>query len=110
MGLEYAAFRSEINSRIELRHQLISITLTIASVILGFGVSNGTVALVYPPLALFLAIAWTQNDGRIRDVAGYIRTHIEPKVPGMGWETLLEANREVARKSNNRRPVVSARV
>ena len=57
MKLEYNALRSEIVERIGLRQQMLSITLTVTGVVLGFGVNNGTIALILPPLILFLVSA-----------------------------------------------------
>ena len=91
--LEYTVLRDEILRRIELRQQILSLTLTIAGVFLGIGVANGPVAFVYPPLAIFLAIAWVQNDGRLQEAAGYIRNHLEKVIPGLGWEQHLERKR-----------------
>lgn len=105
--LEYTALRSEIVQRIGLRQQLISITLTIAGVMLGFGINNGSIALVYPPLAAFLAIAWTQNDNRVRDAATYIRDHLEPKVPGLGWENHVQEERKRTLNKKWRRTILS---
>jgi hypothetical protein len=105
--LEYPALRSEISQRIGLRQQLIAITLTIAGVILSFGVSNGSIALVYPPLAVFLAYAWIQNDLRIRDTAIYIREQIEPKLPGLNWETFVQNDRASSKNIRWRRTVLS---
>jgi len=91
--LEYAALRAEILKRMELRYQFIPVSLTMAGVFLGLGISNGTIALVYPVLAVFLAIGWAQNDKRIGDTAAYIRTHLERSIPGLGWETHLHNER-----------------
>jgi hypothetical protein len=91
--LEYNAIRAEILKRIELRQQIMAVTLTFAGVFLGFGLENETVALIYPPIAMFLAFAWAQNDFRIRDQAQYIREQIEPHLPGMGYETYVQQKR-----------------
>jgi hypothetical protein len=64
IATEYNALRDEILKRIELRQQFVSMTLTIAGVFLGIGVTTDTIALVYPLLATFLAIGWAQNDLR----------------------------------------------
>ena len=91
--LEYNAIRAEILKRIELRQQIMAVTLTFAGVFLGFGLENETVALIYPPIAMFLAFAWAQNDFRIRDQAQYIREQIEPNLPGLGYETYVQQKR-----------------
>jgi ABC-type polysaccharide/polyol phosphate export permease len=57
--MEYETLRDEIIKRVELRQQLLSITLGFAGAFLGVAVSFPTtpsVALIYPPIALFLAI------------------------------------------------------
>ncbi|MGZ9234768.1 MAG: hypothetical protein ACXW4E_04520 [Anaerolineales bacterium] len=67
--MEYASLRGEIRKRIEMRQQIVSVTLTLAGIFLGVGLATQTVTLVYPPLAMFLAFGWAQNDFRIRDLA-----------------------------------------
>lgn len=91
--LEYNSLRGEILKRIELRQQIISVTLTLAGVFLGFGLTTATVALVYPPLAAFLAFGWAQNDFRIRDLAVYIRTRLEGEASGLGYENYVQEAR-----------------
>jgi len=95
LELQYNALRDEILKRIELRQQLIAITLTIAGALLAVGINNDLVALIYPPLAMFLALGWSQNDLRIRFISRYIREKIEPLVPGLGFEGYTHsANKE----------------
>ena len=91
--LEYNSLRSEILKRIELRQQLISITLTLAGVFLGIGLGTQSVALIYPPLAMFLAFGWAQNDFRIRSSAEYIREHLEKPSTGLMYEHRVQARR-----------------
>ena len=98
VDLEYNSLRAEILKRIELRQQIISITLTLAGIFLSFGLSTDTVALIYPPLAAFLSIAWAQNDFRIRDLATYIRENLETAPIGLGYETYVQRVR-----SNNKK-------
>ncbi|MBI5962964.1 MAG: hypothetical protein HY863_05775 [Chloroflexi bacterium] len=93
VDLEYNSLRGEILKRIELRQQIISITLTLAGIFLSFGLSTDTVALIYPPLAAFLAIAWAQNDFRVRDLATYIRENLETVPIGLGYETYVQRAR-----------------
>jgi hypothetical protein len=92
--LEYSALRAEILKRVELRQQIMSLALTIAGVFLGLGITTGSIALVYPPLAVFLAIAWVQNDSRIFDMALFIRDKLEPAIPGLGWESFIQGKRQ----------------
>ncbi len=85
--LQFNTLREEMIKRIELRHQIVAITLTVAGIVLSFGVSTGSVALVYPPLALFLAMGWIHNNLRIRQLSKYVRDNFEGLIPGLGWET-----------------------
>jgi hypothetical protein len=107
LKLEYSTLRSEIIQRIGLRQQLLSIALTITGVVLGFGINNGTIAFILPLLILFLVIAWTQNDTRIRDAAIHIRDNIEPIVPGLQWETNVQKDREATDSIKWRRTILS---
>lgn len=84
--LEYNALRAELLKRIELRQNLISITLTLASALLGFGLTHTPVALVLPPLTVFLALLWVNNDVRFKQIGKYLQ-QIESQIPGLGWET-----------------------
>ena len=97
IAAEYSALRSEILKRIGLRQQFISMTLTIAGVFLGIGVTTDTVALVYPLLAAFLAVGWVQNDIRIKQIATYIRERLASTTPYLGWETHVQERREETR-------------
>lgn len=106
IDLEYNSLRAEILKRIELRQQIISITLTLAGLILSFGLTNDTVALIYPPLAAFLSLGWAQNDFRIRDLATYIREHLEKGGTGLGYETYIQKNRPKDKRMSAWRVVV----
>jgi hypothetical protein len=93
---EYAALRTEILKRIEVRHQLTAITLTATAAFLSTAIvwsDNSTVALVLPLLIPCLALMWVHNDTRVGDIAKYIRTHIETALPVMSWETEMERRR-----------------
>ncbi len=91
--LEYNALRSEILKRIELRQQIVALTLTLAGVFLSFALTVESVALIYPPLAMFLAFSWAQNDYRIRAMASYIRERLEGQPTGLGYETYTQLGR-----------------
>lgn len=76
---EYKALREEIVKRIELRQHVLLATLTIAAAFIGFSIkeNNAIVALVYPIIATFLYISWSQSDSRIGDLAKYIHGRYE---------------------------------
>jgi len=92
-GWEYSALKNEMLKRIEMRQQLISITLTLAGIFLSFGLTSDMVTLVYPPLAMFLAFGWSQNDFRIRRMARYIRENLESLKIGLNYETIMHEDR-----------------
>ena len=92
-GWEYTAIRGEILKRIEMRQQLISITLTLAGIFLSIGLTSEMVTLIYPPLAMFLAFGWSQNDLRIRRSARYIRDNLESLHIGLNYETTMQQDR-----------------
>lgn len=104
--MEYASTRGEILKRIEMRQQIVSVTLTLAGIFLGVGLSAQSVALVYPPLAMFLAFGWAQNDFRIRDLAKYIREQVEVKFTNGGYETYVDGQRRENRGLGSWRFVV----
>jgi hypothetical protein len=93
VALEYATLRNEILKRVEIRQQIVATTLALAGVFLGVGLSSEAVALIYPPLAMFLALSWYQNDYRISALAYYIREHLERGTPGLVYETILQKER-----------------
>lgn len=90
--IEFNALRSEVLKRIEMRQQIVSITLTLAGIFLAVGLSNSPVAFVYPSLATFLATGWAQNEIRIRQIGQYIRDRLEGALPGLGWEKYRREN------------------
>lgn len=92
--LEHKALRDEILTRIKLRQQIVVATLTLSATSLGFGLKYAAIAFIYPPLALFLAIGWAQNDYRIRNLATYIRNQLEPSFVTDGWEKKTMESRE----------------
>jgi hypothetical protein len=93
LELEYKTLRDEIVKRIELRQQIVAVTLTLAGVFLSVGLAFDAVVLIYPILALFLALGWAQNDLRIASTATYIRENIEPSFPGLNFETWNQQRR-----------------
>jgi hypothetical protein len=87
---EFTALRTEILKRIELQHQLLSLTLVVFGTILSFGlqVHSSSIVLLYPILAFFLSSSWTYHGRAVRDIVVYIRNQIEAKILGdnLGWE------------------------
>jgi hypothetical protein len=86
----YAALRSELEKRLELRQQLLLATLAVAGTFLTLGVQPGLSALtvlVYPLLAMFIAVIDAHSDLRIGQIAYYLR-ELEESIlgAGFGWE------------------------
>jgi hypothetical protein len=106
LQMEYSTLRDEFLRRIEMRQKLMELTLTIAAAFLGISLTKEvpqSVALIYPPLATFLALGWVQQDNRIRELAKYIRKNLESCIPdlGLGWETHMEAKRRKKKEELN---------
>src|SRR6266446_3053586 len=89
---QYTSLRSEIEKRIEIRQQILALTLLVAGTFLTVGVQPGVpevVLLFYPLIAMFLGSTWEHNDLRVGQINFFIRTEIEKHlgVFGPGWET-----------------------
>jgi hypothetical protein len=85
--IEYASLREEVLKRIESRQQTISVALTLAGAFLGLGWNAGAVViLIYPLIALLLAVGWAQNEVFIMQINAYIRDHLEGEQTGLGWQ------------------------
>jgi hypothetical protein len=84
---EYATLREEVLKRQESRQQTLSIALTLAGAFLGLGWNAGAVVmLLYPLIALLLAVSWAQNEVFIKQLNAYIRDHLEGESTGLGWQ------------------------
>ncbi len=89
---QYTSLRNEIEKRIEIRQQILALTLLVAGTFLTVGVQSNVpevVLLFYPIIAMFLGSIWEHNDLRVGQINFYIRTEIEKHlgVFGPGWET-----------------------
>lgn len=88
---QYASLRSEIEKRIDIRQQILALTLIVAGTFLTVGVQPGVPAVVllfYPLIALFLGAIWEHNDLRVGQINFYLRTEVEKHLGllGPGWE------------------------
>jgi hypothetical protein len=95
--LEYMSLREEALRRVESRNTLLSVTLTLAAAFLGVGWgTGGAVALMlFPPIAALIAAVWVQNELFILNINEYIRNVLEPRLPGLHWESY---RRETAKR------------
>src|SRR5580765_2604773 len=77
-NVEYATLRDEILRRQDSRQQTLSVALTLAGAFLGLGWNAGPVVLLlYPLIALLLAVGWAQNEVFIKQINAYIRERLE---------------------------------
>src|SRR5947209_14135680 len=89
---QYTALRSEIEKRIDIRQQILALTLLVAGTFLTVGVQPvvpEVVLLFYPVIAMFLGAIWEHNDLRVGQINFYIRTEVEKHLGRFapGWET-----------------------
>jgi hypothetical protein len=94
---QYISLREEILKRIEIQHQLILGTLVAVGTILTVGTQGGSLSilLVYPFLAMFLTLAWSQNDHRNRQISEHLGRHEEVflKDTALAWEKSRRSSR-----------------
>lgn len=87
---QYEALRGEVGQRVDLRQQILTFTLIVASTLFGLG-GQGWVSslalLCYPLLALFLAGAWQQHDLRIGQIVLFLREQEHDNLGSASWET-----------------------
>jgi hypothetical protein len=93
--LEYKTLRDEILLRINLRQQHIQHTLIFFGTLVGVALQSThlKLALLYLPLAFFLALGWLQTDLRIRYISTYISKNLEPTFntkERKGWENSIK--------------------
>lgn len=103
---EYSALRDEIVARINLRHQMLVIALTLLGLLMAFGIKDTNekeismhLFLLYPILCMFLAMGWAHTDYRLGELGTYIRETIETKFLGIGWEHYIHARSQPFKRS-----------
>jgi hypothetical protein len=101
---EYNALRSEIIKRVELRNSIQFGTLTFAGLLLSFGLTTPTLALIYVIISMFLAAAWVQSDVIISELGRYIRENLESPETGLQWETHRQKLRTASTKKRSFQP------
>lgn len=77
---EYKSLREETLHRIEVRYQIINLTLIATGALLTIGAADKgprSALLVYPILSLFLATGYSYNYVMIVEIGKYIREQIE---------------------------------
>lgn len=105
---QYTSLRSEIEKRIDIRQQILALTLLVAGTFLTVGVQPAVpevVLLFYPLIAMFLGAIWEHNDLRVGQINFYIRTEVEKHLGalGPGWETFRSKTFPSRRKRHKSR-------
>lgn len=94
---QYASLREEVLKRVEIQHQLILGTLVAVGSILTVGTQgdSASILLLYPFLAIFLTLAWSQNDHRNRQIAQHLALHEKLFLTDLaaGWEHSRSSSR-----------------
>jgi len=84
---ECATLHEEINTRMEQRGNLFTFTIITAGSLLSLGAAaNAQIALFYPILSLFLAAAWSDEDGKIGALGAYLHDQ-ETRRRLYGWSS-----------------------
>lgn len=90
MSAECSELREEIIKRVEIQHQIISLTLIVAGTLFTIGIQkNATpVLLIYPIFSVFLSAGWAHNELQIGYISAYFKDKTESLIlpRGMGWE------------------------
>lgn len=82
---ECAVLHDEINTRMAHRGNLFTFTIITAGSLLSLGAAaNAQIALFYPILSLFLAAAWSDEDGKIGALGAYLHDQ-EARYDLYGW-------------------------
>lgn len=104
LAAQYSAMRAEMIKRLEIRSQLVALTLLVAGTFLSVGIQASvpeSALLVYPLIAMFLAASWKQSDVRTGQMVRFIRDilekHIGPAPSELGWENYRRANYRISR-------------
>lgn len=90
--VQYSALRDEILARMNMRQQILTVAVAGAglfSVIVTGDIALPIFLLLYPPLGLCLAIAWSHHDVRSGEIGEYIRRNIEPHFSALQWEQFM---------------------
>ena len=100
---EYKALRDEIIGDQKRIQEIMTLSMTAVGLLIGYGISRmGEITNLYflAPLVIILPSSMIISTLRaaIMVKASYIRVKIEPKVPGLRWESLLYKHRRKVRR------------
>jgi hypothetical protein len=88
---EYAALKTEINSRSSYQHHIVNWVLVVTGALLAVGLERQEVALllIAPILTFFLVVRYADHSAQIARMGDYIQRRIEKCLPDLGWEEWL---------------------
>jgi 8-oxo-dGTP diphosphatase len=99
--VQFNTLRAEALERMSLRQQILTVALAGVG-IFSIGVTGEITLpiflLLYPPLGLCLALAWSHHDVRTGEIGEYIMRYIEPHFAALNWEQFM---RELYASTNN---------
>jgi hypothetical protein len=96
---EMVALHEEINTRMSQRGNYFTFTIITAGSLLSLGATTyPQIALFYPVLSLFLAAAWSDEDGKIGALGTYLHGR-EVEYRLAGWSTYHRATRSKKKRS-----------
>lgn len=90
LKLEYTSLQEQIIKRVEMRHKVVELTLTIAAAFFSLALTKEvptSIALIFPPISFFLAMEWIYIGIRQHQTIIYLK-RLEKKIPSLdlGWE------------------------
>ena len=88
---EYASLRTEILESDKTCLQIMAMTVAVFGVVVGYGISAERAHLLLVPLPLLWAAYQYIAEKRwvIYKISSYIRSQLEPRTTGMGWEAAI---------------------
>lgn len=96
---EIIALHEEINTRMSQRGNYFTFTIITAGSLLSLGATTyPQIALFYPVLSLFLAAAWSDEDGKIGSLGSYLHDR-EVEYRLAGWSTYHRSTRSRKKQS-----------
>lgn len=90
LEMEYEGLRNLILKRIDSRDRVMQINTTIVAGILALITVkdfSSNLVLIYPPISTMFAAIWARNEYSLQLIYLYIRTHLEPKIPDLRYDT-----------------------
>jgi hypothetical protein len=93
MIIEYKALRSEVTARLKIQTDILAFMLAGLAVLFGiaFRYEVHEIFLIIPFLTITTGFLYVSTIARVAEIGEYIKTRIEDKTNGLGWENYLES-------------------